>query len=412
MVASPTPPLSSDTLEFIRTAIGARLPHVIALRRDLHAHPQIGYEETYASELVQRELTALGIPFEAGLAKTGVVGWIRGARHGQDVTDAVALRADMDALPITEETGLPYASRYHGVMHACGHDGHTAMLLGAAAVLKQMADRLPRPVKLIFQPAEEGGGGGDGMVRAGALTQQLGGLTVRRIFGLHGYPSMAVGTLTTRPGPIMAATAEFRIALTGLGGHAAMPHTTIDPVPAAAQLIAALQTVVSRNVPATSPAVITVAQLHAGSGTALNVIPTKAELAGTIRYFHAPAFEIIERRMRVLTEQTAAAFGLRVAIDIKNGYPATLNDPTATEAMQAVARQVLGGEQVVAMADPIMGAEDFAYYGPHASAAFAFIGVRPAGQETYPALHTPKFDFTDAALPHGIALHCGFAFGG
>lgn len=383
--------------------IDALLPHVTAIRHDLHAHPQLAFEETYANALVRRELTDIGIEHVGEIATTGVVGWIDPPDGSPAASrPAVALRADMDALEITEETGLPYASTHPGLMHACGHDGHTAVLLGAARVLHAVRDRLPRPVKLLFQPAEEGEAGAVKMIEQGALTRAIGGHDVAAIFGLHGYPLAPVGQLHSRPGPIMAAADEVRITITGRGGHAAAPYQTIDPVIAAAHVLTALQTVVSRNTRPVDAAVVSITAVHAGK--AFNVIPQTAEMLGTIRTLNDTTAELVRRRVVEVAEQTAAALGCTADVQTLIGYPVLNNDPVATDYATAVARRVLGEKNVVAMDAPLMGAEDFSYYANEVPAHFGFIGVRPHDRDSYPGLHHPLYDFSDAALPVGIQL--------
>lgn len=399
------PPITSAELD---AAIDTHLTDVTAIRHDLHAHPQLAFEETYANALVRWELTALGIEHVGEIATTGVVGWIDPPPGSSAASrSAVALRADMDALEIEEETGLPYASTHPGLMHACGHDGHTAVLLGAARVLHTMRDRLPRPVKLFFQPAEEGEAGAVKLIEQGALTREVGGHDVAAIFGLHGYPLAPIGQLHTRPGPIMAAADEVRITITGRGGHAAAPYQTVDPVIAAAHVVTALQTVVSRNTRPVDAAVVSITSVHAGK--AFNVIPQTASLLGTIRTLNDRTAELVRRRVTEVAEQTAAALGCTADVEMLIGYPVLNNGSGATDYATAVARDVLGESNVVIMDDPLMGAEDFSYYANEVPAHFGFIGVRPHDRDSYPGLHHPLYDFSDAALPVGIRLMCRWA---
>ncbi len=381
----------------------------VALRHDLHAHPQLAYEETYASGRVRDELDAIGIPYQADIATTGVVGWIVNDDHRGD---AIGLRADMDALPITEETGLPYASQTPGLMHACGHDGHTTVLLGAARVLHAIRDRLPCPVKLIFQPAEEGGAGAARMIEQDVLTDAIGGVAVGRMFGLHGINLLDVGQYGVRIGAFLAANASFHITLRGRGGHAALPHLVIDPVPAAAQLATALQTIVSRNVDPIESAVVTLTQLHAGSGGAVNVIPPAATLAGTIRTLKDDVAERITRRITELAESTAEAFGCTAEAVLKPGYPVTFNHQEPTETALAIARDVLGEANAITVPVPFMASEDFSFYSQQVPSCFGIIGVRPPGRKDYPGLHHPQYDFTDEALRVGVRLMCEYALRG
>lgn len=389
--------------------IEGELSSLIELRRDLHAHPQVAFEETYASKVIQDELTRLKIPFEAGLGKTGVVAWIMPADSQAAGNDAVALRADMDALAITEENDLPYKSTYDGFMHACGHDGHVAMLLGAARILVSLRDSLPQPVKLFFQPAEETVPdvtvrGAEKLVESGALDERTGGIRVARVFALHGWPQRKLGHVTTRPGAFFASSDMFRITITGRGGHGAAPHLTTDPIPAAVQTVTALQTIVSRNVSPTTPAVLTVATLHAG--TAPNIIPHKAVISGTLRALDESVRTSIHQRLKEIATQTAAAMGCSAEIDIISGCPVTINDPQATAGALDIARRTLGEECVSLLDNPIMVAEDFAIYCQNVPGCLILLGTCPPQCDDYPMLHTPQYNFNDDAIPYGVALFC------
>lgn len=388
--------------------IKAELDEVIEIRHDLHAHPQIGYEETYASGRVQHHLKRLDVPHQAGLAKTGVVGWI--IPPNVDSHQAVALRADMDALPIQEETNLPWSSKHDGYMHACGHDGHTAILLGAASILWKLKDQLSRPVKLVFQPAEEGYAGGQKMVETGVLQKRVGGLEVASIFGLHGFPLIEIGQMTSRPQALMAAADKLEISVVGKGGHAAAPHLCVDPIVAAAAIISALQTLASRNVEPTDATVVTISSIHAGD--TYNVLPDVVHMLGTIRSLSDATAKLVHRRIQEIAERTAAAHGCKADVDIAIGYPVTYNDPAATDYAMEVGRSVLGEDKVYELAAPVMGGEDFSFYGKHVPASFSFIGLRPKGWASYPGLHTSMFDFPDDALAIGIHLMCSWALGG
>ncbi|MDA0837009.1 MAG: amidohydrolase [Planctomycetota bacterium] len=403
--------MSAQTIDDaeLERLIGEELPSLIELRHDLHAHPQLGFEETYASAAVQEELRKIDIPFQHGLGKTGVVGWI--VPEGADrASGAIGLRADMDALPILEETGLPYASQHEGKMHACGHDGHTTVLVGASRVLAKLKNRLPRPVKLLFQPAEEGYGGAVNMIEEGALDESTGGIGVSMLFGLHGDPRNEVGHFSTRPGAYLAATDAIAINIVGRGGHAAMPHFTADPIVAASQVVTALQSVVARNVDPIQSAVVTIGAIHGGD--AFNVIPAEVTMVGTIRTFDTDTRDLVHRRIKEIVEQTAAGMGCTGELKLTGlHYPAVLNDAAAASYAIAVARNTLGEANVDGDAPPIMGGEDFSFYGAAVPSCFAFIGVRPPRQATYPGLHTSKFDFTDDAIRVGVKLMCGFALG-
>ncbi len=399
----------NDVLEQVETLTREALPELVALRHDLHAHPQLGYEETYASALVQRELKAMGVAFESGLAETGVVGWITpDGEAGR--RDAIGLRADMDALPIEEQTGLPYASQHPGRMHACGHDGHTTVLLGAARVLQQVRRALPRPVKLVFQPAEEGGGGADRLVKAGVLTDKVGRHHVACMFGLHGWPRLPLGQVATRVGPLLAATDNVFITLSGPGGHAAFPHVTADPVVCAAQLVTALQAVVSRMVSPTRPAVLSITTVHGGD--AENVIPDRVALSGTVRTTDGDTRRTVIERADHTAKQVAAAHGCGVEFRLEMGYPVTQNDAAYTRRVMRMAEGLLGEGRAVELPEPVMGGEDFSYYGRHVPACFVFLGMRPAGKGTAADLHTPAFDFNDDAIGAGVELMCRAALDG
>ncbi len=322
--------------------------------------------------------------------------------------------ADMDALPITEETGLPYASEHDGLMHACGHDGHTTILLGAATVLNKLRDRLPRPVKLVFQPAEEGAGGGKKLVEAGVLTEKIGGHRVARMFGLHGWPWLEEGVVGCKAGPLLASMDEFTITVRGVGGHGgAAPHRTADPVIAAAQLVTALQTIVSRNVDPLEPAVLSVCTIHGGE--AHNIIPDTVTLTGTVRSFSMETTQLLHRRMRDIASQVAAGMGCSAEVQIHVGYPPTLNSADCADYVLDTARQVAGDAHATIIERPSTAAEDFAFYGPANEAhggvpsAFYFLGLRPSDREEYPGVHTSHFDFNDAVIPVGVRMMCELA---
>ncbi|HRQ72959.1 MAG TPA: amidohydrolase, partial [Phycisphaerales bacterium] len=361
----------------LRDIVRADLPELVAIRHDLHRHPELGYEEERTSGVVQRELKAAGVAFRAGVARTGVVAHIPATER----TDrpAVALRADMDALPIVEASGRPYASSRPGVMHACGHDGHTTILIGAARALSRVPRR-PNPVTFLFQPAEEGGAGGERMCDEGALLGDEGGGVgprVGSIFGLHGWPQLPLGVVATRPGPLLAATDDFVVKVRGVGGHAAFPHLARDPVVAAAHVVTALQTLASRNASPLDSVVCTVGRI--AGGIANNVIPPEVELVGTVRTLRAETRRLARERFFGIAEATAAAFGCRAEIDWQDGYPATVNDAALTERFFAVARDGLGAERVAVAPEPVMGGEDFSYYGRHVPACFYMLGLLAPG---------------------------------
>lgn len=386
-----------------RAILGQILPDLVAVRRDLHKHPELGFEERRTSTVVQRELKALGIAFKAGLAKgTGVVAHLPASDPADAHKPAVALRADMDALPILEETGRPYASCTKGVMHACGHDGHTTILLGAARVLTQI--HRPNPVTLVFQPAEEGGGGGEKMCQDGALSGEDGGgigPVVSKIYGLHGWPMLPLGKVATRPGPLLASVDDFIVEVHGSGGHAAYPHLCRDPILGAAHVVTALQSIASRNVGPLDSVVLTVGEIH--GGTANNIIPTSVRLVGTVRSLKPDTRRFARERFFGVVESTAKAFDCRAEIQWHESYPVTVNDAGLAEDFLGLASEALGPGRVIRVEHPTMGGEDFAYYGRLVPACFFFLGLKPEGRD-YPNLHQPDFDFNDEAIPTGVEM--------
>lgn len=390
-------------MDDLPNTIGNLLPELRSLRRDLHAHPQPGYEEMFAARKIAEFLSARGIEYLAGLGETGVAGWLIPDDPAAAARPGLALRADMDALPLTEQTSLEYASQNLGYMHACGHDGHVAMLLGTAAVLAERTADLPRPVKFFFQPAEEGGGGAERLIEAGVLRADIGGFAVGCVLGLHGDPSEPLGTLSTAPGPIMARVDSFTLQVFGSGGHAANPHLTRDPILAAVQIVSALQSVVSRNTPPHLPAVVSIAAIR--GGTTCNVIPDRVELKGTVRTADDTHAGEVLRRVREIIDHTARAMGCSAGLDVHQSYPAVINDPDATAFFTRIAEQALGPKHV-RRCPPATIAEDFAFYTRAVPGCFAFLGLRPASTADAPPLHSPLFDFNDDALPVGIELLC------
>ena len=382
----------------IPESIALQAGAMAALRRDLHAHPELCFEEVRTADLVAQQLHSWGIAVHRGLGTTGVVGTVHG-RDGGASGRAVGLRADMDALPMQEFNTFAHASRHAGKMHACGHDGHTAMLLAAAQHLAQHRD-FDGTVHLIFQPAEEGGGGAREMMQDGLFEK----FPMQAVFGMHTWPGMAAGSFAVSPGPVMASSNEFKIVITGKGGHAAMPHTGIDPVPIACQLVLALQTIVSRNKKPVDAGVISVTMLHTGEAT--NVVPDHCELQGTVRTFSIEVLDLIERRMRQVAEHTCAAHEATCSFEFVRNYPPTVN--SAPEA--AFARRVmqgLVGEAQVLVQEPTMGAEDFAFMLQAVPGAYCFIGNgegdhRAMGHGGGPCtLHNPSYDFNDDLIPIG-----------
>ena len=380
--------------------------NLVEIRHDLHAHPQIRFEETYASALVQKNLAALGIEFRAGLAKgTGVLGYLP-ATENPEGAQTIALRADMDALPIHEETGKPYASTIPGRMHACGHDGHTTILLGVAERLAKASHR-PNNVLFVFQPAEEGGAGGDLMVKDGCLNGSLLGKKADFMFGLHGWTSVKLGHVATRVGALMASTDEFFVEMVGQGGHAAAPELSRDPIVAIAQFVTSVQQIASRNVDPFEQIVVTVGQIH--GGTANNVIPMSAMVHGTIRTMNPEVRVMASERLRAVAHGVAAACNVSAEVTINEGYPVVINDASAVERFFRVAKDTLGEQFVSDDAKPTMGGEDFAYYGAECPCCFYQLGLIPDGQDSYASVHTPHFDFNDDALVVGVQLMTALA---
>jgi hippurate hydrolase len=361
-------------------------------RRELHQNPQTMYEEEFASAFVCRKLTEWGIPHERGIAETGVAATIQGRRNHSG--RAIAFRADMDALDITEQSGQPWASRTPGKMHGCGHDGHTATLLALAHYLNQTRN-FDGSVQLIFQPAEEGGRGAFRMLEEGLLDR----FPFDEIYGYHNWPMLPRGTFAICEGPMLAAADIFRIELTGKGGHAAMPHHTRDVVPAAAQLVLALQTLVSRETDPLASAVITVANLNAGTG-AFNVIGSAATLTGTVRTFISEVRDAIERRMKEMAEGIALSYQITATVEYTRLLDATINHPESTGHARAAAATI-AGEANVQELTPVMGGEDFGGFLLERPGAFMAIGQAepdPASPHSH-GVHTPFYDFNDAIIP-------------
>ena len=376
---------------------------MIELRHRLHQIPELCFEEHKTAAMLRAELDRLGIPFIAGVehAPTATI-----AVLGDPSLPCVALRADIDALPINERTVLPYVSTHPGKMHACGHDGHSATLMGAAAVCKSM-ERLPVCVKLIWQPAEEGGGGAERLVRAGVLDGRV-GPPVKAIFGLHGWPTLPLGTVATRAGAILAATDSWSATFTGKGCHGAYPHLGVDPIVPAAEAVMSLQQFVSREMDPTEPAVVTVGMFHAG--TATNVIPDAATIQGTARTLTPSARSRIQDSLRRRCESVAAAGRCKLSFDWYEGYPPTVNDPDMADFVATTARRTLGADRFIPVGRPSMGGEDFSYYLEKVPGCFIFVGVdRPNAPR--PSLHSDRYDFEDEALTVGTRMLVELALG-
>jgi hippurate hydrolase len=367
------------------------LPGLVAMRRTLHQRPELGLEEVWTSDFVAGQLAGLGYEVHRGLARTGVVGTLRSGTSRR----AVALRADIDALPIEEETGLDYASRTPGLMHACGHDGHTAILLGAAKAIAERRN-FDGTVHLIFQPAEENVGGAKMMVEEGLFDL----FPCDAVFALHNDPSLPFGRFAFRDGAIMAAVDEARITVEGRGGHGAEPETTADPVVAGASIVMALQTIVSRNIHPIDPAVVTVAAFHGGSAS--NIIPPRVELLVGIRSFDPDTRDYLERRIGEIARLQAQSYGVTARVDYSRSYDATINDAAQTDYLRERARKFAGAENVVELSRPRMGSEDFAYMLRARPGSYFFLGTA-IGRNDKP-LHHPGYDFNDDIIPVAAAF--------
>ena len=378
----------------INSAIQELVPDAQAWRRDLHANPELLYDLPRTANFVAERLREFGCDeVRTAIGKTGVVGVIKG-RKGEGKR-AIGLRADMDALPIEETTNLPYRSRVPGKMHACGHDGHTAMLLGAARYLARTRDFSGSAV-VIFQPAEEGGAGAQAMIDDGLMEN----FAIEEVYGMHNAPKVPVGVFAIRKGPLMAAADFFTIRLEGKGGHAAFPNQCVDTIVAGAHIVTALQTIVSRNVDPLDSCVVSIARFTAGSTN--NVLPQTAELEGTTRTLLPATRDLAERRIREIVAGISAASGISANIDYVSNYPPTLNHPAQTDFAASVARRVVGAERVMTEVPPVMGAEDFSFMLEARPGAFIWIGNGDSA-----GLHHPGYDFNDAALPYGMAYLAG-----
>ncbi|MEY4712112.1 MAG: hypothetical protein RIS88_1562 [Pseudomonadota bacterium] len=379
-------------------SIATQASTIAALRRDLHAHPELCFEEKRTADLVAAKLTEWGIPIHRGLGTTGVVGILKGGTSDR----AIGLRADMDALPMQEFNTFAHASRHAGKMHACGHDGHTAMLLAAAQHLAAHRN-FDGTVYLIFQPAEEGGGGAREMIQDGLFEK----FPMEAVFGMHNWPGMPVGHFALSPGPVMASASEFKITIRGKGCHAALPHNGIDPVPVACQMVQAFQTIITRNKKPVDAGVISVTMIHAGEAT--NVVPDSCELRGTVRTFTMEVLDLIERRMRQVAEHVCAAHDAVCEFEFERNYPPTLNSEAETRFARDVLASIVGAGNVRPQ-EPTMGAEDFAFMLQAKPGAYCFIGNgdgahREIGHGGGPCmLHNPSYDFNDELIPLGATL--------
>ena len=368
---------------------------ISAIRRDIHAHPELCFQENRTADVIAKALTDWGIPVHRGLGKTGVVGIVKNGSSDR----AVGLRADIDALPMTEHNTFAHASQHPGKMHACGHDGHTAMLLAAARHFSQHRN-FDGTVYLVFQPAEEGGGGAREMMKDGLFEK----FPMEAIFGAHNWPGMAVGQFALRTGPCFASSNEFKIVIRGKGAHAALPHNGVDPVPIACQMVQAFQTIVTRNKRPIDTAVISVTMIHAGEAT--NVIPDSCELQGTVRTFDTSVLDMVEQRMKTIADNTCAAFDASCDFEFVRNYPATVNHGPETDFARSVLADVVGAENVHDF-EPTMGSEDFSYFLQAKPGCYFMIGNgdgahREGGHGLGPCmLHNPSYDFNDDLIPLG-----------
>ncbi|HEX6691594.1 MAG TPA: M20 aminoacylase family protein [Burkholderiales bacterium] len=361
------------------------------VRRDIHANPELAFQESRTAALVAESLKKWGIETHTGIARTGVVGVIKGKANGGK---SVGLRADMDCLPMNELNDFSHRSKTAGRMHACGHDGHTTMLLGAARYLAETRN-FAGTAYLIFQPAEEGGGGGQVMVKEGLFRK----FPADQIYALHNYPGLPPGKIAVRPGPMMAATDELKISIRGTGGHGAFPHLAVDPVVAAAHVITALQTIASRNVGPVDAVVVSVCSMATSQIGAFNVIPDAVHLVGTVRSFRPETRDLAEQKVKLIVSKTAEALGARAEIEYVRGYPATVNSAREAEFAQRVGGRVFGEGNVITDYDPVMGGEDFSYMLLERPGAYVFLGQGGGPHNCF--LHNPNYDFNDEVIPLG-----------
>ena len=371
---------------------------IAAIRKDIHAHPELCFKEERTADVVAKQLTDWGIPIHRGMGTTGVIGIVHG-RDGGKCGRGVGLRADIDALPMQEFNTFAHASKHAGKMHACGHDGHTAMLLAAAKHFSKHRD-FDGTVYLIFQPAEEGGGGAREMIKDGMFEK----FPMQAVFGMHNWPGAQVGTFAVSPGPVMASSNEFKITIYGKGSHAALPHNGIDPVPVACQLVMAFQTIISRNKKPVDAGVISVTMLHAGEAT--NVVPDFCVIQGTVRTFTIEVLDLIESRMKQITDNRCAAFDTKAEFHFNRNYPPTINSATEADFARKVMEGIVGKDNVMVQ-EPTMGAEDFSFMLQAKPGAYCFIANgdgshREMGHGAGPCmLHNPSYDFNDDLIPLG-----------
>lgn len=375
----------------VNVSLANSMPELVAIRRDLHAHPELGLSEIRTSDFVAGYLEKLGYTVTRGLAKTGLVATLSNGTSKR----TIGIRADMDALPILEETGLDYASKTPGLMHACGHDGHTTMLLGAAKALAERKN-FDGTIHLVFQPAEENFGGAKLMIDDGLFEK----FPCDAVFALHNEPALPFGQFAFREGPIMAAVDECRITINGRGGHGAEPQETADPIVCGASIVMALQTIVSRNIHPMDPSVVTVGSFH--SGSASNIIPERAEIVIGIRSFDPKVRDELERRITLIAESQAESFGMTATVGYLRSYDATINHKAETDFVRNLATRFASADKVVDLERPYMGSEDFAYMLQERPGTYFFLGSRVTDDEK--PLHHPAYNFNDDLLPIGAAF--------
>jgi amidohydrolase len=395
MVSIPLSSLAVD-ISRIRPAIQALQPQLVEWRRRLHQHPELGFKEQLTARFIAQKLQEWGIEHQTGIAKTGIVAIIKGNKH--PATSVLAIRADMDALPIQEENEVSYRSQHDGIMHACGHDGHTAIALGTAYYLSQHREDFAGTVKIIFQPAEEGPGGAKPMIEAGVLKNP----DVNAIVGLHLWNNLPLGTVGVRSGALMAAVELFECKIFGKGGHGAIPHQTVDSVVVAAQIVNALQTIVARNIDPLESAVVTVGELHAG--TAHNVIAATAQMKGTVRYFNPKFEDYFRQRIEQIVAGICQSHGATYDLNYRHLYPPTINDPAMAEFVRSVAAAVVETPIGVVPECQTMGGEDMSFFLQEVPGCYFFLGSANAEKNLAYPHHHPRFDFDETTLGMGVEI--------
>jgi len=387
----------------ISKEIESILPSITSLRQELHRHPELSFNEVYTAKRIVSELDSIpGLLIESEIAKTGVLATLGAEKRGP----CIALRCELDALPIHEQSGVEYESSFSGKMHACGHDGHMAALVGTVRILAKYQEQFPGPIKFIFQPAEEHGGGAKHMCDAGVLKNPK----VDTILAFHCNPRLPLNTIGICDGPTMASCDSLRISVRGKGGHAAAPHAACDPIHVAAQLIVSLQGIVSRSIDPIDALVITVSKFHAGGqispDQAPNIIPDTAELEGTIRALSPDVRIDAHKHIVAIAQNTARAFGAEAEIEITEGYPALINNSEASALALKAAKGISPAQSILHPIPPKLSAEDFAFYTEYTKAAMWFLGISPPGTSNYPYLHNSQFNFVDDALFQAVRMHC------